>query len=98
VTCDVPHFVEVDLTKTTKHGSDEIYPGPVYLALIGNCYYIGRFYPVWYGLTFDGSFGHRQYDPPGTNISSFKKMWRFDNAEDIIQTHKVVEALLEGTK
>lgn len=96
MTPDLPCFTEVDLAKTTKHGSDEVYPGPIYLALINGRYDIGRFNPVWYGLTFDGSFGNRQYDPPGTNASRWQRLWRFDNAEDILQTHKLMKAMLDG--
>ncbi len=98
MTSDLPHFVEVDLTKTTKHGSDELYPGPFYLVLVGEYYYVGQFSKVWFGLNFSSGQTSFQYDPPGTNSSRFRRCWRFDNAEDIIHNHKVIDALLEGTK
>ncbi len=93
MTTDLPQFTEVDLAKTTKHGSDEVYPGPVYLALVNGRYDIGRFNPVWYGLTSDGSFGNRQYDPPGTNASRWQRLWRFDNAEDLKNQYMLWEQL-----
>lgn len=93
---DAPQFTEVDLSKTTKHGSDELTVGPVYLCLKGGHYYVGKFNKVWYGLTFDGWGGHFQYDPPGTNSSNWQRVWRFDNAELIRQTESVVDALLKG--
>lgn len=77
-------FTEVDLTKTTKHGSDELTVGPTYLCLIGECYYMGTFRKVWFGLNFSGGMNSLQYDPPGTNASRWKRAWRFDNAKDII--------------
>lgn len=93
---DAPQFTEIDLTKTTKHGSDELTVGPTYLCLIGECYYMGTFSKVWFGLSFSGGMNSLQYDPPGTNASRWKRAWRFDNAELIRQTESVVDALLKG--
>ncbi len=98
MTPDLPQFTEVDLTKTTKRGSDEIYPGPIYLALINGIYRMGKFSPVWFGLNFSSGANNFQYDPPDTNASRWQRLWRFDNAEDIIHTHNVIDALLEGTE
>lgn len=92
---DVPRFVEVDLTKTTRHGSDELRVGPTYLCLKGESFYVGKFSEVWFGLTFSGGHGSWQYDPPGTNSSNWKRAWRFDNAESIIQTESIIDALLK---
>lgn len=91
---DLPLFVEVDLTKTTRHGSDELLVGPTYLCLKGDWFYVGRFNTVWYGLTFDGSHGSWQYDPPGTNGSNWKRAWRFLNSEDIVDQQRVWDSLL----
>jgi hypothetical protein len=48
MTPDLPRFTEVDLAKTTKHGSDEVYPGPLYLVVWGDYYYVGQFSQVWF--------------------------------------------------
>ena len=84
MTPNLPNFVEVDLAKTTKHGSDDVYPGPFYLALIGDYYYLGKFSKVWFGLNFSSGQNSFQYDPPGTNSSRFHRLWKFDNAEAIV--------------
>jgi hypothetical protein len=65
----MPQFTEVDLSKTTKHGSDELTVGPTYLCLIGGRFLIGTFSKVWFGLSFSGGLYSLQYDPPGTNAS-----------------------------
>jgi hypothetical protein len=95
---DTPQFTEVDLSKTTRHGSDELTVGPTYICLIHGSYFIGTFGKVWFGLNFNGWHGcGLQYDPPGTNASRWQRVWRFDNAELIKQTESVVDALLKGT-
>ncbi len=91
---DLPHFVEVDLTKTTKHGSDELTVGPVYLCLKGGHFYVGKFSKVWFGLNFSAGHGSWQYDPPGTNASNWQRAWRFLNAEDIVLQQRVWDNLI----
>lgn len=90
---NLPQFTEVDLAKTTKHGSDEVYPGPFYLVLYGDSYYVGRFSKVWFGLNFRSGQNSFQYDPPGTNSSRFRRCWRFDNAEDLKNQYMLWEEL-----
>lgn len=92
------HFTEVDLAKTTKHGSDELTVGPTYLCLKGGNYYVGKFNKVWYGLTFDGWGGHFQYDPPSTNSSDWQRAWRFDNARTIQNQQDMWEHLTASHK
>ena len=86
-------FTEVDLTKTTKHGSDELTAGPTYLCLKGGCFYVGKFSKVWFGLTFSGGHGSWQYDPPGTNASNWHRAWRLENAESIINQQQMWEQI-----
>lgn len=91
---DLPLFVEVDLTKTTKHGSDELRVGPTYLCLINNIFRVGHFSKVWFGLNFDSGANSFQYDPPGTNASRWQRAWRFLNAEDIVNQQRVWDNLI----
>ncbi len=76
-------LIEVDLSKTTTKGSDELYEGPSYLVLYRGSFYIGTFYMQWYGLSFSEIYpAGAQYDPPGTNSSNWQRIWRLDGADE----------------
>ena len=73
-----PKLVEVDLSKTTTQGSKDLRVGPQYLCLIGRHLFVGQFSKQWYGLNFDGWYNNLQYDPPGTNSSDWRQVWRIE--------------------
>jgi hypothetical protein len=81
-----PILEEIDLSKTTKKGGAGLEVGPTYLVLYHGSFHTGRFCEVWHGLNFHGIFpAGTQYDPPGTNYSSWQRIWRIVDADDISQ-------------
>lgn len=48
-----------------------------YLAKIDGYYFVGEFFTVWYGWSFDGwgGGGGLQLDNPGTNSSMWEGLW-----------------------
>lgn len=83
-----PRLVEIDLEKATRnarsngwHSHPEIRPdGTQYLALIGGRFFCGSFTEQWFGLNFSGWHNPAglQFDKPGTNVSSWQKLWRIE--------------------
>lgn len=79
-----PNLIEINLSETTRNGGAGLKVGPTYLVLYSGRYYAGKFSQVWYGLNFEGIFdAGAQYDPPGTNYSSWQRIWRIENASQI---------------
>ena len=83
-------LVEIDLSRTCEkpgergfHWHPDIDPDCYYLAEIESAnnqtpgYYAGRFSEQWYGYNFDGwgGGGGLQLDKPGTNMSSWLRLW-----------------------
>lgn len=73
-------LIEIDLSKTTRDGSDKLTVGPTYLCRIFGKLYAGTFTKQWYRLSFNGWINPAgiQYDPPGTNSSSWDAIWLID--------------------
>lgn len=79
-----PNLIEIDLSQTTKQGGAGLDVGPTYLVLYAGRFYAGQFERVWYGLNFRGIYGAgAQYDPPGSNYSSWQRIWRIEQADAI---------------
>ena len=80
----MPKFTEIDLTKTTTKGGPGLEVGPTYLVMYDGRFHVGEFDMQWYGLNFCGIYdAGAQYDPPGENGSSWQRVWRFENAEEM---------------
>lgn len=85
-----PALVEIDLNQTTTHGGSGLGEGSTYLVLYRGELHCGKFYRQWYGLNFAGICDAGvQYDPPGTNLSSWQRIWRIDNANQIAEDAKI---------
>lgn len=81
----MPKLSEIDLSLTTKEGGAGLEVGPTYLVMYNGQFYVGDFDKQWYGLNFCGIYdAGAQYDPPGENYSSWQRVWRFENAEDMV--------------
>lgn len=70
---------EIDLTKKGRTGHDhpDIKPWPTqYLCRINKRFFAGYFTRLHFGWSFSGWFGGPlQYDRPGTNSSSWERLW-----------------------
>jgi hypothetical protein len=79
-------LTEIDLSKTTKDGSEDLKVGPTYLCLIYGLFHVGKFHKQWYGLNFGGwrmNPAGIQYDPPGTNGHAWEKVWMLEGADEV---------------
>lgn len=66
---------ELDLTKGEGHNHPDIDINKTYLCKIDGNYFAGTFNIQWYGLNFNGWWCGLQYDKPGTNSSSWERIW-----------------------
>lgn len=79
-----PKLTEIDLSLAVEHNHPHIKPGKTqYLAKFkgDNRLYLGTFSKEWYGLNFDCDWGGRQFDAPGYNSSSWKRLWVIEWAD-----------------
>lgn len=67
---------EIDLNLGDGHHHPDIEADmdAMYLCYIFGEWFLGKFYKQWYGLSFDGWYNTIQYDKPGTNSSSWKRV------------------------
>ena len=79
----LPVLCEIDLSRGDKHTHPDIVPGRHYMARIYGAWHMGRFSPVWYGLSFS-PWGHGglQFDAPGYNSSAWERIIEVDFQED----------------
>lgn len=77
-----PKLTEIDLGQTTRHGGAGLEVGPTYVVLVDGELHKDKFSVEWYGLNFEGIYSAGlQYDPPGTNMSGWQRIWRIDDAK-----------------
>src|SRR5689334_3634566 len=70
---------EIDLSKGDRKEHPDINDQDEYVAFISGSLRLGTFVKVWFGWHFQcgwGASGGMQYDPPGTNASGWKQLWR----------------------
>jgi hypothetical protein len=71
-----PKLKEINLELGEGHNHPYIRTdGTEYLCLYNGNYMTGRFSTQWYGLSFFGGFLSHQYDKPGTNSSSWQRIF-----------------------
>jgi hypothetical protein len=85
----MPELIEIDLSKTTRQpGAGLEVNGPQYLCQIRGRLFVGQFELLWYGLFFRNWHGVGiQFDPPGTNLSRWERVWRIDGLEQASSVH-----------
>lgn len=79
-----PKLIEIDLTKGDKHEHPDFDENGYYLVKFSDRWYFGQPQRVWFGWHFACGFGvcgGFQFDAPGSNHSSWEKMYEIKGLE-----------------
>lgn len=69
-------LIEIDLTKGENKVHPEFDSTDWFLVKVFGKFLVGKFGKTWFGYNFHGGVMCIQYDMPGTNASSWEKVWK----------------------